>query len=192
MEIKIRTAVLQDAAQLLMIYAPYVEKTAVTFEYEVPEEKEFAERIRKTLLQYPYIVAELAGRIVGYGYVSRFHDREAYDWTVETSVYVASDFRGAGVGSALYQKLEEILSAMHIVNLEACIAYTETEDETLTNDSMRFHEAMGYHLVGKFSRCGYKFHRWYDMIWMEKNIGEHLVPMPKVLRFDEVKEKLKI
>lgn len=190
MEIKIRTAAVQDAADLLMIYAPYVEHTAITFEYEVPEEKEFAERIRETLLRYPYIVAECAGKIAGYGYVSRFHDREAYDWTVETSVYVAADFRGSGIGSALYKKLEEILSAMNIVNLEACIAYTETEDETLTNDSMRFHEAMGYRLVGRFSRCGYKFERWYDMIWMEKNIGEHDVPMPKALRFDEVREKL--
>ena len=79
---------------------------------------------------------------------------------------------------------------MNIVNLEAWIAYTETEDETLTNDSMRFHEAMGYRLVGRFSRCGYKFERWYDMIWMEKNIGKHDVPMPKALRFDEVREKL--
>ena len=187
MEIKIRAAAPQDAPALLMIYAPYVKNTAITFEYEVPSENEFAERIRRTLLQYPYIVAEYDERIVGYGYVSRFHDREAYDWTVETSVYVASDVRGTGIGSALYKKMEEILSQMHIINLEACIAYTDTEDETLTNDSMRFHESIGYHLVGKFSRCGYKFDRWYDMIWMEKSIGEHLVPMPKALRFDEVR-----
>ncbi len=178
---------MKDAAKLLEIYAPYVRETAVTFEYDVPEEKEFAKRIQQILTFYPYIVAEYQDKIAGYGYVSRFHPRKAYDWSAETSVYIAGEFRGMGIGSALYAKLEEIVSAMHIVNLEACIAYTQEEDETLTNDSKRFHEALGYRQVGHFSSCGYKFERWYDMIWMEKIIGERLTPMPQVISFDEVR-----
>ena len=186
-EFRFRAAVPEDAAALLEIYRPYVEETAITFEYDVPSEEEFARRIRSVLRSYPYLVAEADGRIAGYAYVSRFHDREAYDWAVETSVYVARDFRGRGTGTALYGKLEQVLLAMNIVNLEACIAYTEREDETLTNDSTRFHEALGYRTAGRFYRCGYKFRRWYDMIWMEKIIGKHLVPMPPVRSFDEVR-----
>ena len=81
-EFRFRAAVPEDAAALLEIYRPYVEETAITFEYDVPSEEEFARRIRSVLRSYPYLVAEADGRIAGYAYVSRFHDREAYDWAV--------------------------------------------------------------------------------------------------------------
>lgn len=104
------------------------------------------------------------------------------------TIYIAQDARALGIGTALYSRMEEILQKMHIVNLEACIAYSEKEDKTLTNDSTRFHEALGYRTVGRFSQCGYKFGHWYDMIWMEKIIGEHRSPMPPVLGFNDVRE----
>ena len=63
---------------------------------------------------------------------------------------------------------------MGILNMNACIAYTDEEDEHLTNDSYFFHKKMGFELVGTFHKSGYKFDRWYDMIWMEKMIGEHM------------------
>ena len=78
-----------------------------------------------------------------------------------------------GVESFFTKKLEELLKEQGILNVNACIAYTENEDEYLTNGSMKFHEHMGYSLAGHFHKCGYKFDRWYDMIWMEKFIGEH-------------------
>ena len=87
-EIRIRTASLQDAKELLEIYRPYVEHTAITFEYTPPTEEEFAGRIRGVLSKYPYLVAEGNGKILGYAYVSSFNEREAYDWAVETSIYV--------------------------------------------------------------------------------------------------------
>ena len=127
----------------------------------------------KGLKRYPYIVAEQEGHIIGYAYVSIFHERKAYDWAVETSIYVDKDYKRSGCGKLLYQALEKILKKQHISNLYACIAYTEQEDEHLTNDSMHFHEHLGYELVGTFKQCGYKFNKWYDMIWMEKMIGEH-------------------
>lgn len=86
-DIKIRTVTENDAEQLLEIYAPYVEKTAITFEYEVPSVEEFKSRIKGTLKKYPYFAAELDGKIVGYAYAGEFKERAAYDWAVETSIY---------------------------------------------------------------------------------------------------------
>lgn len=179
-ELNIRSAVPEDAKALLEIYAPYVKRTAITFEYDVPSEEEFSGRIRHTLQEYPYLVAELDGKPVGYAYAGHLNPRAAYDWSVEMSVYVRRDCHGAGIGKTLYQELERRLKEMHITNVYACIAWTEHEDEYLTNASARFHEHLGYRLIGTFHQCGYKFGRWYDMIWMEKIIGEHKAQQPPV------------
>ncbi len=183
-----RTATPEDAAALLEIYGPYVRDTAITFEYEIPSEEEFARRIRTTLERYPYIVAEREGTILGYSYAGPFRTRKAYSWAAEVTVYVGQQFRGEGIGSSLYEKLIETLKAMNITNVEACITCTDKEDETLTNASPRFHEAVGFQKVGRFYNCGYKFGRWYDMVYMEKIINKHEVPMPPVLPFAEVRE----
>ena len=172
-ELFIRPAKPRDAAALLRIYAPYVTDTAITFEYEVPSEEAFRGRILRTLERYPWLVAELEGRAVGYAYAGPFKERTAYDWAVETTVYVARDARRGGVGRALYGALEAALGLMGVRNLYACIAFPAAEDPFLTDDSVRFHERMGYALAGRFQRCGCKFGRWYDMVWMEKMIGGH-------------------
>lgn len=185
-DVKIRTADILDAQELLEIYAPYVKKTAITFEYEVPALTEFERRIKYTLARYPYLVAEKDGEILGYAYTGVFKDRAAYDWAAEVSIYVKEDKRGLGIGSMLYTALEEISRAQHILNLNACIAYSDTEDAYLTKDSVKFHSRMGYHLVGKFHRCGYKFGRWFDMVWMEKELGEHPAEPAPVIAFTEI------
>ncbi len=182
-EIKIRVAKVEDAEELVEIYAPYVKETAITFEYEVPSVEEFAGRIRKTLTKYPYLVAVSGNEIVGYAYAGTFKERSAYDWAVELSVYVKKPKRHMGVGRQLYEALEKQLKQQNILNLNACIAYPEAEDEYLTKDSVAFHQSMGYQLVGQFHQCGYKFNRWYHMIWMEKFIGEHVVNQPEVKWF---------
>ena len=82
--------------------------------------------------------------------------------------------RHAGIGAKLYERLEEALKVQGILNLNACIAYTNTFDPHLTNDSVMFHERLGYQMVAHFHKCGYKFQHWYDMVWMEKLIGEHV------------------
>lgn len=160
-----------DAAELLSIYAPYVTGTAITFEYAVPSVEEFRSRLRKTLTRYPYLVALKDETIVGYAYASAFKDRAAYDLSAEPIVYVGQENWGEGIGKGLYQELEEILKEQHIVNLNACISYPNP-------GSVRFHECMGYTTVGHFTKCGYKLGRWWDMIWMEKTIGEH-IPNPE-------------
>ena len=189
-EITIRAAREDDAEALLEIYAPYVLDTAITFEYDVPTPEEFAGRIRSVLERYPYLVAEQDGRIVGYAYVSTFHERAAYDWAVENSIYVRRDLRRSGVGRRLYGEMERALHAQGILNMNACIAYPVVEDMYLSRDSVSFHEHMGYRMVGMFHKCGYKFGRWYNMVWMEKLIGEHLDGQPPIKIFPEVRGEL--
>ena len=188
--ITIRPAVLQDAKVLLEIYAPYVKNTAITFEYDVPTAEEFAGRISNVLRRYPYLVAEVNGEPVGYAYAGPFKERAAYDWAVETTVYVKEDMKNHGIGRALYEALEKILAAQGILNLNACIAFPEKEDEYLTTDSVRFHERMGFKEVGRFHKCGCKFGRWYDMVWMEKHIGTHEENPAQVRTFAEVMKGL--
>lgn len=187
-KIQIRVAAERDAQELLGIYAPYVEQTAITFEYEVPSVEEFAERIRNTEKKYPYLAAALGEEIVGFAYAGVFHERAAYDWAVETSIYVKRDKRGLGIGRKLYDALESILKEQGILNLYACIAYPQREDEYLTKDSVKFHEHLGYRPVGEFHQCGYKFNRWYDMVWMEKYIGAHEEIQQEVKPFGALQE----
>lgn len=182
-DIKIKTVSVQDAAELLKIYEPYVLNTAITFEYDVPSVGEFASRITNTLEKYPYIKAVSDEKILGYAYVSPFKERAAYDRAVESSIYIAEDAHRRGIGSLLYNSLEDILKAQGILNLNACIAYPDTEDEYLTADSVKFHKALGYEICAHFHKCGYKFGKWYDMVWMEKFIGEHTAEPKPIIPF---------
>ena len=169
-ELKIRDAQLEDAARLVEIYAPYITETAVSFEYEVPTVDEFRERIKKIKQKYPYLVCEKDGEIVGYVYASAYSEREAYDWTVATSIYVDKNCRRMGVGSRLYAELEARLKAMGIENLLAGVAYCEPEDEYLTQDSYKFHTKEGYFMAGQLKGVGKKFGRYYDLLWLQKKI----------------------
>ena len=187
--ITIRTATLSDAQALLNIYSPYVEHTAITFEYDVPSVEEFASRIKNTLQKYPYLVAEKNGRLLGYAYASPFHERPAYDWAVETSIYVDQNIKHQGIGRRLHDALEDAIRSQGILNMNACIAYPPEEDEYLDKNSVEFHTHMGYRLVGEFYKCGYKFHRWYNMVWMEKLIGNHLSDQ-KPPKFPALKYKI--
>ena len=176
----IRLARPEDAGRIAEIYRPYVENTAVSFEYEAPDEREMRSRIERTLRVYPWLAAELDGRIAGYAYAGRFAPRKAYDFCAEASVYVDASLRRAGVGRALYAALEDILGRMNVLKLYACIAVSGDGDEYLTPDSVRFHERMGYAEVCRFDRCGFKFGRWYGTAWMEKALAP-LTDCPKPL-----------
>lgn len=187
-DICLRVACEEDAEALLDIYAPYVERTAVSFEYEVPSVEEFEERIRRISGRYPYLLAESEGEILGYAYASPFHERRAYSWAAETSIYLRSDRRRQGLGRKLYEALEEILRMQGITDLYACIACPEGEDPYLNGDSILFHQRMGFQTVGRFPSCGYKFHRWYHMVWMLKNIGEHRKDQPEVKPFSSIRQ----
>ncbi len=169
----IRSAVVSDAERLLEIYSYYVENTAISFEYKTPDLNEFRNRIENTLKKYPYLVIEENGVIMGYAYAGVFKGRAAYDHCCEVTIYLDHDSKGNGYGRALYNALEKELKKIGIINLYACIGDPIIEDEYLTKNSEHFHQHMGYTKVGDFHKCGYKFGRWYNMIWMEKIIGEY-------------------
>lgn len=170
--ITIRMASEDDASALREIYAPYVEHTAITFEYQIPTEEEFARRIYATLARYPYLLALRQGRIVGYAYASQFKERAAYDWAVETSVYIAEDARRTGAGAMLYGHLEDLLKKQNVINVNACIACPNP-------GSILFHEKLGYKTIAHFTKCGYKLGQWWDMVWMEKMLSPHPdIPQP--------------
>ncbi len=185
-EIVFRVATLSDAKALLDIYAYYVKNTSITFEYDVPSLEEFSHRIQTTLKKYPYIVASKNGEILGYAYTGAFVGRAAYDWSVETTIYLKNGCQKMGLGKRLYEKLEVISKAQNILNLNACIGYPSVEDEFLTKNSVQFHEHLGFRFVGEFHQCGYKFNRWYNMVWMEKMIGEHRTSPTPVIAFSQL------
>lgn len=162
-----------DAKELLSIYAPYVTDTAISFEYEVPSVDEFKKRIEDISSKLPYIKAVEDRQILGYAYANTFKGRKAYDWSVEVTIYIRKDSHRKGIGTKLYNVLEKSLKSIGILNMNACIAMPKENDAHLSKDSFIFHTKMGFKPVGTFHNSGYKFDKWYDMIWMEKMIGEH-------------------
>ena len=183
-DISIRFAKLEDAKELLKIYAYYVTDTAISFETEVPSEEEFKLRIEEVLKSYPFIVACKDDEILGYAYLHSFVGRKAYELSAETTIYLNPDKKKMGIGKKLYSVLEDIAKAQNITNLYSCIGYVDKEDEYLNNNSVQFHEHIGFRMVGKFENCGHKFGRWYHMVWMEKIIGEH-GDIREFLKFEE-------
>lgn len=167
----IRDATMADCPRLLEIYGYYVRHTAISFEYAVPSQEAFEKRMETTMRRYPYLVAEEDGAVLGYAYAGPFAARAAYDWDCEVTVYVDRSDRKRGVGRLLYHALEQALRHMGIVNLYACVAYPERDDEYLTGNSIDFHRHMGYEEQGRFPCCGYKFGRWYHMAGLGKRIG---------------------
>lgn len=187
-DISIRFAKPEDAKELLKIYAYYVTDTAISFETEVPSEEEFKLRIEEVLKSYPFIVACKDDEILGYAYLHSFVGRKAYELSAETTIYLNPDKKKMGIGKKLYSVLEDVAKAQNITNLYSCIGYVDKEDEYLNNNSVQFHEHIGFRMVGKFENCGHKFGRWYHMVWMEKIIGEHK-EIREFIKFEEMEYK---
>lgn len=187
----VRRAVLADAERILEIYDYYVINTAVTFEYDTPSREEFKKRMERTMSRYPYLVIEKDGVIQGYACAGPFIGRAAYDWSCETTIYLDHSALKCGMGRKLYGALETALRMMGIRNLYACVACPETNDKYLTMNSADFHAHMGFVKTGEFRKCGYKFSRWYNMIWMEKIIGKHPVHPEMVTGFPELKVSIR-
>ncbi len=185
-KIKIRLVRADDALKLSEIYRPYVENTAVSFEYTAPDEEEFLERIESKMVSYPFLIAEYEGEVAGYAYASPFLPRPAYKHSVETTIYLRQDLKGKGIGRKLYEALEAILKIQNVLSINACIAVTSAPDATLTNASVDFHSRMGFRYVGIFNCSGYKFDRFYDMIWMEKLILTPTEPFADFVPFSQI------
>lgn len=187
--ITVRNATIADAERILEIYDYYVQNTAISFEYDTPSLDEFKSRMERIMQRFPYLVILQDGHIEGYAYAGAFVGRAAYGWSCEMTIYLDHNSQKCGMGRKIYEALEEALRKMGILNLYACIGYPENDDEYLTTNSADFHAHLGFIKVGEFHKCGYKFGRWYHMIWMEKIIGKHgdeqkpVIPYPKTEPF---------
>ena len=159
----IRPATETDVPEILEIYAPYVENTTITFEYDVPCHRSFLQRFLDITVQFPWLVWEEEGRILGYAYASPPYSRAAFAWCAEPTIYLRPEARGRGIGKKLYASLEAILDRQGYHVLYALIT---AENES----SIAFHQKMGYETKAEFPNCGYKFNRWLGLIWMEKRI----------------------
>lgn len=159
----IRDARRSDVPAMLAIYAPFVEHTAVSFEYDVPTEAEFARRLEEHQAAFPWLVCEENGRVMGYAYAGRAFVRAAYGWNAEISCYLAPELRGRGVGRRLYARIEEILTRLGYYKLFAVVTSANAP-------SVAFHRALGFRDAACFRNVGYKQGGWYDVLWLEKTL----------------------
>ena len=157
----IRMARAEDIPAILDIYATYVLNTTFTFEYTVPSAEEFSARFQEITKQFPWLVWEENGKVLGYAYASAPFTRAAYQWCAEPSIYLAPEIQGKGIGRRLYCALEELLKRQGYRVLYAIIT-----QENLA--SLAFHEKLGYTQIAQLSDCGWKFDRWLGVVWMEK------------------------
>lgn len=175
----VRAAAPQDGERLLEIYTPFVisedsSLSNVSFELEAPSLEEFRQRIVDISSKYPYLVAEVGEELLGYVYCHPYRERLAYQWSVEVTIYLAPTGQGKGVGRVLYEAMEAILRLQGITMAYSCI--------TLGNEhSIKMHEALGYRLIGTFSKSGYKNGQWLDTVWLEKEL-QPCPPEPKNIK----------
>ena len=165
----IRIAKESDVPEILAIYAPYIETSTATFEYDVPCLRSFTQRFLTITEKFPWLVWEEDGKILGYAYASAPYERAAFSWCAEPSVYLRPAATGRGIGKKLYAALERILKEQGYQVLYALIT-----DEN--EGSLAFHEACGYIHKVHFSDCGYKFGRWLGLVWMEKRLTSVEIP----------------
>ena len=154
----------RDAARILAVYAPYIERTAVTFETEVPGAEAFAARVAGIAEAFPYLLLEIDGELAGYAYAHRQAERAAYQWNAELSIYLAEGFVHRGLGAPLYALLMRLLQMQGYVNLYACITASNA-------GSIALHERMGFAQVGRFPDTGYKFGRWHGVVWLCRRVS---------------------
>ena len=157
----IRPVTPADHAAMLAIYAPYVQNTAVSFEVEVPTLAAFADRLADIAAFYPCLVCQAGGEVAGYAYASRHRQRAAYDYDVDVSIYVAPRWQGTGAAARLYESLFALLAAQGVYNAYAATALPNPR-------SVRFHEKLGFAVIGTHHRTGYKLGGWHDVLWLEK------------------------
>ncbi len=171
----IRSATLADATAIQAIYAPVVEQTAISFEVVAPTSTEIAQRIHNTLEHYPWLVwCDDQALVQGYAYAGQHRARAAYQWSVDTTVYVANTAQRQGVGRSLYHQLLQILQQLGYYSAYAGI--------TLPNaKSVGLHEAVGFTAIGVYRQAGFKLGRWHDVGWWQYQLhrGDHTPAAPR-------------
>lgn len=177
----IRLATIKDSNALLKIYSQYID-TAITFECTLPTEQEFAERVASIIKDYPYLVCEENGQILGYAYAHRQMEREAYQWNAELSIYLDRSFTSKGLGSKLYCILIDILKLQGIKNVYGGV--------TVPNEkSKKLHLGLGFTSLGTYHNTGYKHNKWHDVEWFEKKIIEYTLEPKPVVSISKIPEE---
>ena len=165
----IRLATEADIPAILDIYGPYILDTAISFEYSIPTLEEFTNRFRDITARFPWLVWEEDGEILGYAYASLPFGRAAYRWCAASSIYLAPQAQGRGIGRKLYEALEAILAEQGYRKTYAII----TSDNP---GSLCFHEHTGFRFLAEFPDCGIKFNKLYSVVWMEKSLNPDGIP----------------
>lgn len=166
----IRLAKSVDIPAILAIYAPFITDSTTSFEYEVPTLAEFTDRVTTIQQQFPYLVVEVDGRVLGYAYASVHRARTAYQWSVETSVYIHPDGHRQGLARQLYTTLFSLLRRQGYYNAYAGITLPNPASEA-------FHQSMGFEPVGVYRNIGYKMGAWHSVVWLQLSLQPH-VPEP--------------
>jgi phosphinothricin acetyltransferase len=185
----IRIATAGDAPEILGIYAPIVRETAISFELEPPTLEEVQSRVESTITRFPWLVCKHKGRVAGYAYASTHRARAAYQWSADVSVYNHEDYRGMGVGRALYTSLLEIVAAQGYRNVCAGIALPNAA-------SVALHEAMGFKPVGVYPDIGYKLGAWHPVGWWQATLSSSEeepsppVPLPQLAESPAIAQAL--
>lgn len=173
-EVTIRPAELTDAEEMLAIYTPYVTESTVSSEYDAPSIEEFRRRITTYTARFPWLVCRINGTVAGYGYASPHRSRAGYQWSAETSIYVAPGFHRCGVASAIYRAIFSLLVRQGYYNI--FVGITSPNER-----SIKFHTALGFVISGAYQDSMYKFGQWRDVIWMAKSLRPHdIAPAPTV------------
>lgn len=161
----IRMAVDRDISEILNIYKPYIEGTAITFEYAVPSFDEFTNRFHTIIKQYPWLVCEIDGEIAGYAYAGPVFERIAYQWNAELSIYLDPKYHKRKIGTALYYCLFDLLDLQGYYKLIGLIT-------SANKVSIKLHEALGFKETAFFENTGYKLGKWLDVTWLEKDLRD--------------------
>ncbi len=177
----IRMATEADIPEILGIYGPYVLTTTNSFEYRVPTLQEFQARFAHITTQFPWLVWEEEGKVLGYAYASLPFSRTAYQWSCEVSIYLAPQARKKGIGKKLYQALEYILFAQGYRTIYSVVT---SENQ----DSLDFHTHVGYREIARMPNIGMKFGRWLGTVWLEKRANSVDIPQEAPLNWKSVVE----
>ena len=179
----IRLAQPKDAEGILAIYAPYITNTSFTFEADVPSAKDFSDRITSYLVNWPWLVCEMDGKIAGYAYGSKYRERVGYQWCVECSVYIHDDFQRLGIAKALYTALFEILKKQGYRNVYAVI--------NLPNErSVQLHENCGFTWFANYENVGYKLGQWKTVGWWQLIINDYSSEPAPPVKFSDLDKKI--
>ena len=179
----IRLATLEDAQSISEIYAPYVNETAISFEIEAPTAEQMAERMATSHYHYPWLVCSINERLLGYAYACAFRKREAYQWATEVSVYVGQNNRHAGIGSALYKKLLNVLKIQGFTQALAGMTLPNQASEAL-------HLKLGFEHFADFKDVGFKRNQWHSTRFFRLQLNEPSVPMTQPTSIQNIDKQI--